>query len=164
MQFFNCAFYHYLNAADECWTKVTPSHWYGAKEKTLEIISGTGLWYRTGTPPTLLRWVLVRDPAGKMEPQAFFCTDTDMDPAEIISNFAKRWEMEVSLLRRCAPPSELKPNANGPKTRSCEPHQHCSVSTVWFVSGRSRLWNQIGCHMLLRGMKKPTLHSPVQLL
>ena len=21
----------YLNAADECWTKVTPSHWYGAK-------------------------------------------------------------------------------------------------------------------------------------
>ena len=20
----------YLNAADECWTKVTPSHWYGA--------------------------------------------------------------------------------------------------------------------------------------
>ena len=44
-----------LNAADECWTKVTPSDWYGAKEKTLEIISGTGLWYRAGTPPTLLR-------------------------------------------------------------------------------------------------------------
>ena len=87
----------YLNAADECWTKVTPSHWYGAKEKTLEIISGTGLWYRAGTPPTLLRWVLVRDPDGKMEPQAFFCTDTDMDPAEIISNFAKRWEMEVTF-------------------------------------------------------------------
>ena len=87
----------YLNAADECWTKVTPSHWYGAKEKTLEIISGTGLWYRTGTPPTLLRWVLVRDPDGKMEPQAFFCTDTDMDPAEVISNFAKRWEMEVTF-------------------------------------------------------------------
>ena len=32
----------YLNAADECWTRVIPSHWYGAKEKTLEIISGTG--------------------------------------------------------------------------------------------------------------------------
>ena len=26
-----------LNAADECWTKVTPSHWYGAKEKTLKL-------------------------------------------------------------------------------------------------------------------------------
>ena len=67
------------------------------KKKTLEIISGTGLWYRAGTPPTLLRWVLVRDPDGKMEPQAFFCTDTDMDPADIISNFAKRWEMEVTF-------------------------------------------------------------------
>ena len=67
------------------------------EKKTLEIISGTGLWYRTGTPPTLLRWVLVRDPDGKMEPQAFLCTDTDMDPAEVISNFAKRWEMEVTF-------------------------------------------------------------------
>ena len=41
--------------------------------------------------------VLVRDPDGKMEPQAFFCTDTDMDPADVISNFAKRWEMEVTF-------------------------------------------------------------------
>ena len=39
----------------------------------------------------------MRVPAGKTEPQAFFCTDTDMDPAEIISNFAKRWEMEVTF-------------------------------------------------------------------
>ena len=95
----------YLNAADECWTKVTPSHCYGAKEKTLEFISGTGLWYRAGTPPTLLRWVLVRDPDGKMDPQAFFCTDTDtdtdMDPAEIISNFAKRWEIKVIFQEVC---------------------------------------------------------------
>ena len=67
------------------------------KKHTHEIISGTGLWYRTGTPPTLLRWVLVRDPAGKMEPQVFFCSDIDMDPAEVISNFAKRWEMEVTF-------------------------------------------------------------------
>ena len=41
--------------------------------------------------------MLVRDPDGKMEPQAFFCTDTDMDPADVISNFAKRWEMEVTF-------------------------------------------------------------------
>ena len=69
-----------------------------------------------------------------------------------------------SLFRRCAPTSELKPNANGPRKRSREPHQHCSVSTVWFVSGRSRHWNRIGCHMPQRGIKRPTLHSPMQLL
>ena len=57
-------------------------HWYGAKEKTLEIISGTGLWYRTGTLTNATRWVLWCAIDGKMEPQAFFCTDTDMDPAE----------------------------------------------------------------------------------
>ena len=127
----------YLNAADECWTKVTPSHCYGAKEKTLEIISGTGLWYRAGTPPTLLRWVLVRDPDGKMDPQAFFCTDTDwiQPKSSRTSQSDGKWR---SLFRRCAPTSELKPNANGPRKRSREPHQHCSVSTVWFVSGGSR--------------------------
>ena len=69
-----------------------------------------------------------------------------------------------SLFRRCAPTSELKPHANGPGKRSREPHQHCSVSTVWFVSGRSGHWSQIGCHMPQRGMKRPTLHSPMQLL
>ena len=45
--------------------------------------------------------MLVCDPDGKMKPQAFFCTDTDMDPAEVISNFAKRWEMEVTFQEVC---------------------------------------------------------------
>ena len=54
--------------------------------------------------------MLVRDPDGKMEPQAFFCTDTDMDPADVISNFAKRWEMEVTFQ---------------------EVHTHLGVETQW---------------------------------
>ena len=87
----------YLNAADECWTRTTPSYWYGSKETTVEFISKTGLWYRAGTPPTALRWVLVRDPEGERETQAFFCTDLNMDPSEIIAIFAMRWEMEVTF-------------------------------------------------------------------
>ncbi|WP_281405011.1 reverse transcriptase domain-containing protein [Nitratireductor sp. XY-223] len=75
----------HLTAPDDRWTTITPSHWYGSKATSLEIISETALWYRRGTPPTPIRWVLVRDPDGKREPQAFFCTNPDMDPTDIIS-------------------------------------------------------------------------------
>ena len=74
------------------------SSWYGRKEnKTLEITSDTALWYRPGTPPRPVRWVLVRDPEGKRAPQAFFSTDTTLDPAEIIALFVRRWQVEVTF-------------------------------------------------------------------
>ena len=48
------------------WGRITVSSWYGRKQsKTLEITSDTALWYRPGTPPRPIRWVLVRDPEGK---------------------------------------------------------------------------------------------------
>jgi hypothetical protein len=34
--------------------------------------------------------VLVRDPAGRRAPQAFFCTDATLAPAEIIATFVRR--------------------------------------------------------------------------
>ncbi|WP_209428260.1 hypothetical protein, partial [Pararhodobacter sp. SW119] len=51
---------------------------------TLEITSDIALWYRPGTPPRPIRWVLVRNPEGKRPPQAFFSTDTAREPADII--------------------------------------------------------------------------------
>ncbi len=87
----------YLNAPDDRWTTITPSHWYGSKEATLEIISETALWYRPGNPPTAIRWVLVRDPNGKRDPQAFFSTDIDMSATEIICIFVMRWQIEVTF-------------------------------------------------------------------
>ena len=44
-----------------------------------------------------IRWVLVRDPEGKRTPQAFFSTDTAIDPAEIIALFVRRWQIEVTF-------------------------------------------------------------------
>jgi hypothetical protein len=80
------------------WRTITVSAWYGRKrEKTLEITSDTALWYRPGTPPRPIRWVLVRDPEGKRDPQAFFSTDTDREPADIIALFVRRWQVEVTF-------------------------------------------------------------------
>jgi hypothetical protein len=80
------------------WLRVTASSWYGRQaRKALDITSDTALWYRRGTPPRLIRWVLVRDPDGKRAPQAFFSTDTALEPTTIIALFVRRWQIEVTF-------------------------------------------------------------------
>ena len=50
----------------------------------------------------LVRWVLVRDPAGTVEPQAFVCMHQDADPLATLQLFVRRWSVEVTFaeLRR----------------------------------------------------------------
>ncbi|EXS67968.1 hypothetical protein [Sphingobium sp. Ant17] len=68
------------------WTSILVSAWYGhLNGKTLQITSDIALWYRPGTPVLPVRWVLVRDPDGKRDPQAFFSTDITLEPADIIA-------------------------------------------------------------------------------
>jgi hypothetical protein len=71
---------------------------YGhANGKALEITSDIALWYRAGTPPLPVRWVLVRDPDAKRDPQAFFSTDITREPADIIALYVRRWQIEVTF-------------------------------------------------------------------
>lgn len=80
------------------WTRIIVSAWYGhVHGKTLEVTSGIALWYRPGTPVLPVRWVLVRDPEAKRDPQAFFSTDVTLEPAEIIALFVRRWQIEVTF-------------------------------------------------------------------
>ena len=44
-----------------------------------------------------IRWVLVRDPEGEKEPQAFLCTDLDADPVDILRWFVRRWRVETTF-------------------------------------------------------------------
>ncbi|MQW36267.1 IS701 family transposase, partial [Sinorhizobium meliloti] len=71
-----------LKDAKTEWQRIVASSWYGKQtDKTLDVTSGTGLWYRRGTPPRPIRWVLVRDPSGRREPQAFMSTNVNLEPA-----------------------------------------------------------------------------------
>jgi hypothetical protein len=80
------------------WTKIIVSAWYGHVDgKALEITSGIALWYRPGTPVLPVRWILVRDPDGKRDPQAFFSTDITLAPADIIALYVRRWQIEVTF-------------------------------------------------------------------
>src|SRR5215213_10009568 len=60
------------------WQRVSLNGWYGRTEQRLHIASGTALWHHPGMRVPI-RWVLVRDPSGEKEPQAFLCTDLDAD-------------------------------------------------------------------------------------
>ena len=50
-----------------------------------------------GSPVVPIRWVLVRDPSGEKEPQAFLCTDLDADPVDVLRWFVRRWRVETTF-------------------------------------------------------------------
>ncbi len=67
------------------WTSVMLTEWYGGQTRKLEYVSNTAVWYHSGLPPAAIRWVLVRDPSGQRDAQAFLCTDLDLEPDAILS-------------------------------------------------------------------------------
>jgi len=79
------------------WTKIVMPEWYGGERHTLEIVTGTAIWYHSGLPPLPIRWLLVRDPSGVRAPQAFLCTDLDATPAQILGWFVQRWSIESTF-------------------------------------------------------------------
>jgi len=78
------------------WRRLLVSGWYGGGERTVEIVSATALWNNPGHRVPI-RYVLVRDPASELEPQAFLCTDLDADPLDILRWFVRRWSIEVTF-------------------------------------------------------------------
>jgi hypothetical protein len=71
--------------------------WYAGTCKTLELATGTGLWYSTGFQPLPLRWVLVRNPHGKVARRALFTTDQAQSAASVVTDFVTRWSLEVTF-------------------------------------------------------------------
>ncbi len=79
------------------WQMAFVDDWYGQGPTTVEIASGTALWYHGGLPAVPLRWVLVRDPAGKFKSRALLCTDATVAPLQMLRWFVRRWQVEVTF-------------------------------------------------------------------
>ena len=69
--------------------------WYGGETKLLNILTGVCLWHTPGEEPVAIRWVLVADPEGRTE--AFFSTDLEMEPKQVIELYVMRWSEEVTF-------------------------------------------------------------------
>ncbi len=85
-----------LDQANVTWASVAVA-WYDGTTRTVELTSQTAVWYRSGKPPVLIRWVLIRDPQGSFTPQALLCTDPSADPTQILEWFVLRWQLEVTF-------------------------------------------------------------------
>ncbi len=86
-----------LDDAHTKWRTVMVARWYSQGARDIEIASETAVWVHAGMPVVPLRWVLVRDPGGKLAPQAFLCTDEAVQPEQIVAWFVQRWQIEVTF-------------------------------------------------------------------
>ena len=78
------------------WT-IAAMAWYDGTTRIVELTSQTAVWYRSGKPAVIIRWVLIRDPRGVLDPQALLCTDPSADPTQILQWFVLRWQLEVTF-------------------------------------------------------------------
>jgi hypothetical protein len=85
-----------LSDAGTPWRRVTVPGWYGGRDRVVEIHSGTAVWRHAGMPVVPIRWVLLRDPRRRFDPQALPCTDAAQDPVQIVRWFVRRWQLEVT--------------------------------------------------------------------
>ena len=92
------------------WTPLTFDQ-YGVHAQ-LSIKTRQGLYYKAGRE-RLLKFVLVRDDLGKRPLSIFYSTLLDLDAREILSTYAGRWSIEVTiengkqLLASRTPPTRL---------------------------------------------------------
>jgi hypothetical protein len=79
------------------WRRVVVPGWYGEGDRVVEICSGTAVWCHAGLPVVPIRWVLLRDPRQRFDPQALLCTDAAQEPLQIVRWFVQRWQVEVTF-------------------------------------------------------------------
>src|SRR5262249_5197226 len=71
--------------------------WYGGRSRDIEVVTGTGHWYRIGEALVEGRWVYVHDCTGTHRDEYLFTTDVMMKPQQIVECYTQRWSIETTL-------------------------------------------------------------------
>src|SRR5919199_2087914 len=79
------------------WSKITVPHWYSAGPRTIQVATGTAVWYRVGLPVVPIRWILIRDPQQQFRPQALLSTNLEVAPGQAVQWFVLRWQLETTF-------------------------------------------------------------------
>jgi len=79
------------------WAEVVFDEWYGRKDKTMLITYGEAIWSRHSYQKVPLRWVLIKDPEGKLDPVLLACTDRETSAIAIVQFFVRRWQVEITF-------------------------------------------------------------------
>lgn len=79
------------------WQEANFTDWYGGGEKTMLITTGSSIWADSHNNYVVLRWVLVKDPEGKLEPVLLACSEPETSAEDIVRYFVRRWRVEVTF-------------------------------------------------------------------
>lgn len=71
--------------------------WYGGGSRRVEVVTGTGCWYKSGQGLVPLGWVFVHDLDGTHGDEYFFSTDPTLSPKALISHYTARWNIETTF-------------------------------------------------------------------
>jgi hypothetical protein len=71
--------------------------WYGGTTRDIEVVTGTGHWYRIGEDLVEVRWVYVHDGTGTHRDEYFFTTDITMKPQQMVECYTQRWSIETTF-------------------------------------------------------------------
>jgi len=120
------------------------------------VKSRVALWYSVaGTRPVRIVWT--RDPKGRIQDRAYFSTDLEATPEEILSGFSHRWGLEVTFFntkqflgledpqngwgrRRAGRPSFPKRAGPQPRGRRGERAVQRTVPMVFVTYALIHLW------------------------
>ena len=71
--------------------------WSGGTTRDIEIVTGTGHWYRIGEALVEVRWVYAHDRTGTHRDEYFFTTDLSLCPKQIVECYTQRWSLETTF-------------------------------------------------------------------
>jgi hypothetical protein len=91
------SFKEILKMEDLPWKEVEIAG-YDGKKKRVKYLTDTALWGADSFCPVPIRWVLVVDPTGEMDPLPLMSTDVNLTAVKIIELYVDRWGLEVTFL------------------------------------------------------------------
>src|SRR5262249_8391874 len=65
--------------------------WYGGGTRRVEVVTGTGHWYKAGDGLVPIRWVFVHDLEGTHRDEYFYTTDPAIPAGTVVTRYAGRW-------------------------------------------------------------------------
>jgi len=79
------------------WQTIFIPQWYGKSNQVMQVATGMALWYKSNDPLVPLRWIIIKDPTGRVASTALLCTNLELDAQCIINYFIRRWTVEVTF-------------------------------------------------------------------
>jgi hypothetical protein len=71
--------------------------WYGGGRREVEVVTGTGHWYKAGQGLVPVRWVYVQDRTGTHRDEYLDSTDGTLTAQQIIEEYTGRWNIETTF-------------------------------------------------------------------